>query len=313
MPLSCCIQLPLCFWWGPEHVRSGVHGIVEASRHCHGKALHNNPGAMSDPNPHTVPDPDTHRGPISQCSLFPSPGRYPISGAALVPPRCPVPGWGGGTGLACQALPCCPGEPGLVGPCHFLHLVVPLSILKIHSFPAPMVKHCFKCSAKWLSQTDDGALWHVLHIRLVQLGNTIVLNNSARDFRQYLTEKLSHFWLRHCQQEGRGCEQKGALPLHRSTCQAQLTAEALWHSQCSARLPLCHPWPTRRQKIPSGSKPQAGTYLSTKRTAAQMCGVSLCWCTQVAQLLTTPRLWYREFQQLFPQVKSEMEQFICKG
>lgn len=253
MPLSCCIQLPLCFWWGPEHVCSGVHGMVEAPRHRHGKALHNHPGTMSDPCPHIMPDPDTPHGLISQCSLFPSPGRYPISGAALVPPDALFLAGMVGQGWPARPCPAALGSPVLwdsVTSRPFLNLVVPLSILKIHSFPAPMVKHCFKCSAKWLYQTDDEALWHVLHIRLVQLGNTTVLNNSARDFRRYLTDKLSHFWLRHCQSEGRGCGQEGALCPHRPTCQAQLTAEALWHSQYSTGLPLCHPCPTRRQRFP---------------------------------------------------------------
>lgn len=180
------------------------------------------------------------------------PRRCLIPEAALVPHRCPVPGWSGEMRLGWQALPCRSGElPVLWNPVAsglFLNLVVPLSILKIHSFPAAMVKHDFKRSAKRLHQADAGALWHVLHIRLAQLGNTKVLNNSARDFRRYLTERLSHSWLRHCQSEGRGCGQEAAVCPHRPTCQAQLTAGALWHSPCSTRLPLCHPCPTVRHK-----------------------------------------------------------------
>lgn len=56
-----------------------------------------------------------------------------------------------GQGWPARPCPAALGSPVLwdsVTSRPFLNLVVPLSILKIHSFPAPMVKHCFKCSAK---------------------------------------------------------------------------------------------------------------------------------------------------------------------
>lgn len=152
-------------------------------------------------------------------------------------------------------------------------------------------------------------LCDTLHISWVQLGNTTVLNNSAWDFRWYLTEKLSHSWLRHSQSEGRGCGQQSALCPHCPTCQTQLTAEAPVQHQAPPAPSLPH----RETKIPSGSQSQAETYVSTKGTAAQMCGLSLCWCTWVVQQLTTPYLCYRRFQQVSPQIKFKMEQVICKG
>ena len=59
---------------------------------------------------------------MCQRALSPSPQRCPVpkTGAALVPLGCPAPGWGSGTGLGCQALPChpaaCMGSPPHPGP-----------------------------------------------------------------------------------------------------------------------------------------------------------------------------------------------------
>lgn len=141
----------LHFWWGPEHIPSAVHGLMEAPRHRHGEALHNNPGAMSDPSPHTaclILTALVGSDPSTACSLSrkvpdpwgcPGPPQMPRSwlgwwdeawlpGPALLP-------WGAHSHVGSFAS----------GP--FLNLVVPLSILKIHSFPAAMVKHKVFCKA----------------------------------------------------------------------------------------------------------------------------------------------------------------------
>lgn len=120
MPLPRCTQLPLHFWWHPEHIPSAVHGMGKPWG-SHGEALHNNPGAMSDPSPH-----------IPYVILTPVVGWYPKVACSLSQEGTQSPGlpWSPtdalflagvmGWGWAARPCPAAPGEPpGLVGPCHF--------------------------------------------------------------------------------------------------------------------------------------------------------------------------------------------------
>lgn len=85
--------------------------------------------------------------------LSPFPGRCLMPGAAAFPvlPGCLAPGWGGGMGTGCQALPCCPGEPPpplapnlkklsvLIVPCHDSSSYDSIEISVFHMFTFVML------------------------------------------------------------------------------------------------------------------------------------------------------------------------------
>lgn len=117
MPLPRCTQLPLHFWWHPEHIPSAVHGMGKPW----GSSAQQSRGHVWPQPAHTVRNPDPCCGlwyPSVACSLSQegtqSPGLPWSPTDALF--LAGVMGWG----WAARPCPAAPGEPpGLVGPCHF--------------------------------------------------------------------------------------------------------------------------------------------------------------------------------------------------